>query len=326
MVAEGMDDWEERVAGLRGLYYGTEWSTDFEQEKSTTRNLGFRKYTASLGDPTDVRPILECGIARSLQRSQDVRDGKNLLDFGHLVIGLDARRKRMARSWKFAEGGTGLEICTWLGDLGGGAAMLAKDRIRNPGTPVHKRMTGSDFGGAINLEGDVAAYVAGSGLDDVTIGAPTVPNSRVADALAQYLDVSGEHWRRRCSIFLVRNGAQLKGTTVANRTEVISRWAEKIEDFGALYLLVRLKDQGRLDSDIVRRASIELPPAAVEVATVFFDALLLSHNERGAPIAPQRVTAPDRPVLDRANGLLLRAASAADAALDVGKFFKGFFQ
>lgn len=326
MLAQGMDDWEDRVAALRGLYYGTEWSTDFEKEKSTTRNLGFRKYTASPADPDDVRPMLECGIARSLQRSQDVKDGKNLLDFGHFVIGLDARRKRLARSWNFSEGGTGLEICTWLGDLGGGAAMLAKDRIDHPGTPVHKRMSGSDFGGAINLEGDVAAYVAASALGEQSIGPPVLPNERIADALSQYLDLKGDHWRRRASIFLVRNGAQLQGAAVANRAEVVGRWAEKIEDFGALYLLIRLKDQGKLDTQVVRRASIELPPAAVEVATVFFEALVLSHVEGGSPLAPQRVVAPPRPVLGRANGLLDRAASAAEAASDLGDFLKGFFE
>ncbi len=134
LTAAGIDDVDDRVTALRGLYYGTEWSTDFLKEKSTTRNLGFRRYTATAFDPPDVRPFLECNLGKALQGSQDCKDAGRLVDFGHLIIGLDSRRKWVSRSYNFAEGGTGLEIVTWLGDLGGGAAMLAKDRVEKPDT------------------------------------------------------------------------------------------------------------------------------------------------------------------------------------------------
>lgn len=326
LIESGMTDWEDRVSALRGLYYGTTWSTDYQKEQSNTRNFGFRRYTASPLDPDDVLPVLECNLGRSLQKSQDVHDGKHLLDWGHLIIGLDARRKVLARTWNFSEGGTGLEICTWLGDLGGGAAMLAKDRVKNPAAPAHARMVGSDFGGPINLEGDVAAYVAASSESDGQVAAPSLPDERISDALERYLDVSNPLWKRRAELFLRRAGGKVEGKTISNRDELVAKWAEKIEDFGAFYLLVRLRDQGKLDAGSVHQAARELPPAARQLAELFVGTLVLSMTEDGATLAPQRVPEPPKPQISRSNATLERAAGTLDLGDSAKHWFDNLFR
>jgi hypothetical protein len=87
----GYTDPGERLAILRGLYDGTEWSLDFIREKSPVRNLAFRIYTGALA-PADPRPFMSCGLAGVLQDSQDTADSTRKLDVGHALIGIDARR------------------------------------------------------------------------------------------------------------------------------------------------------------------------------------------------------------------------------------------
>jgi len=59
------------------------------------RNLGFTFYTG-WQIPSDPRPCLG-SLFEALKRSQDVQEGKRHNDFGHITIGLDARRSVQAR-------------------------------------------------------------------------------------------------------------------------------------------------------------------------------------------------------------------------------------
>ena len=59
------------------------------------RNLGFTFYTG-WQIPPDPRPCLG-SLFEALKRNQDVQEGKRHNDFGHITIGLDARRSIQAR-------------------------------------------------------------------------------------------------------------------------------------------------------------------------------------------------------------------------------------
>ena len=127
MTAGGILDMKDQIKILRGLYYGTPWSRDFGKEQSLSRVAGFQAFTLSgLKYPRDPVSILDCGLYGALQRSQDVSAYGVPLDVGHLLIGLDAKEATFAGvsvpSFPFPGfGGSGLDIVTWLGDLGGGA-------------------------------------------------------------------------------------------------------------------------------------------------------------------------------------------------------------
>jgi hypothetical protein len=142
---------KDQIHALCGLYYGTTWSKDYAVEKSVLRNEGFQRFTRpSEPDPTksvprDVTALLDCGLADALKNSQDTVDpGGRHVDFGHLLIGLDARFDPAFASkvsypvlggvTSVDLGGTGTELVTWLGDLGGGAASLAITRVGASGT------------------------------------------------------------------------------------------------------------------------------------------------------------------------------------------------
>lgn len=212
LIAAGYTSVEDRIHVLRGIYYGTTWSADYAVEHSLVRNIGFQVYTAST-TPDDPRPILDCGLFDALRNSQDLIDGRRRVDAGHLMIGLDARRSVSARTSTFpTQGGTGLDISTWLGDLGGGAGMLAFRRVIAPATSAMTVFRGTDFGGPINLEGDVAGFVAARD----TTATPTGPvgltftgTATIADALAAYLlptstGSTSTEWNNRCRTFMLR--------------------------------------------------------------------------------------------------------------------------
>ncbi len=54
-------------------------------------------------------------------------------------------------------------LFTWLGDLGGGVASLARRRATNPKTSVQIIFKTSDYGVMDNLEGDVGGYLVACG-------------------------------------------------------------------------------------------------------------------------------------------------------------------
>src|SRR5262249_10481010 len=157
---------------------------------------------------------LDCGIFSALQNSQDMVDpsGRHV-DFGHLIIALDARfDPKLSAKISYPVGlgvtvdmgGTGPELVTWVGDLGGGTVRLARARVKAPGTSASISFTGSDYGGSINLEGDIAGYVVASG-GATALSAPSIPaGKRLSDALQDYLSPAtpSSAWKDRAKTFL----------------------------------------------------------------------------------------------------------------------------
>lgn len=276
----------DRIHVLRGIYYGTTWSADFQQENSPVRNAGFQTYTASL-TPDDPRPHLPCGLFEALRASQDISDGSRHVDVGHLLIGLDARQSYTSREINIpTQGGTGLEISTWLGDLGGGAGMLAVNRVNNPSTQAISKFKGSNFGGSINLEGDIAGYVVANDPKVSNKPSPLKMGDKqtLADALQAYLAPTGPSlaWNSRATLFLQMNGALFDASKkITNRSALINTFGDKIADFACWYLVNRLRQQGRLDIKTLRVASQHVKGGSMEIAEIFVDALIHCHQNPG---------------------------------------------
>lgn len=162
-----------------------------------------------------------------MQRSQDVAG----VDCGHLLIGLYARTNPGAREVPLSQHeATGLEIVTWVGDLGGASAATAWARASNPRASVAAHFTGTDFGAASNLEGDVAAYTVSAQPGSGRPTAPRWPDSGlVSDALAAYFLEDGRRGRYRR--FLEMQGAVFGGQGIENLAEVRKAMLRKIGDF-----------------------------------------------------------------------------------------------
>ncbi|WP_249351288.1 hypothetical protein [Corallococcus exiguus] len=301
LVANGYDDVEKRIHVIRGIYYGATWSADYQVEQSPVRNEAFNGYTFS-SEPEDPRPLLKNNLFESMRQSRDVQEGDRFIDFSHLIIGMDARRSGLARGMAIPmHGGTGLEICTWLGDLGGGASMLAKDRTTSPNAPVLKRFTGLSFGDSNNLEGDVAGYlVARDKSVDKGPSALEIPEGKwIADVLEEYLSPGspGTEWTDRCTIFLKMMGGEFKGYKLSNRDALIDRLARPVAEFGSLYLLNRLRQTNRLTASLLETSYLHLVGTAREVAQVFVSALVYSHEHQGVRL---QARAPAPPVTPKA--------------------------
>lgn len=316
---------DETQGVIRGIYYGTLWSRDFKKEASVVRNTGFNFYASrSASPPRDPRSCLLCNLFEALAESQDVVEGSRHFDFGHFIIGLEGRFNGTDSSITGA-GHSGLEAATWVGDLGGGAAMLADARVSVPKTRAKTRFFGSDFGGSINLEGDVAAYVVA--LDPSVADRPSKPvfgssTSPIADALDAYLKPGtsgGPEWDSRSRQFLLMNGGALTGNALDNRGNVVSDMADKIEAFGCYYLVNRLRQTGRLTSARLEKASAFLPGAAQEVAGIFVDAL--QSNVRRPKSRLQAVTDPS-PSPAASVPLRCRATIAAVKAMETTQKIK----
>lgn len=309
LSAAGITSTRDQVHALRGIYYGTTWSQDYTVEGSTTRNEGFQRFTRpsldpSLSVPRDVRSILDCGLFEALRDSQDMVDGGRHVDFGHLIIALDARYDPTFASniqypfmmTSIDMGGAGVELVTWLGDLGGGAAALAAHRVAAPGTSASSVFTGSDYGGSINLEGDIAGFVVASGASPTAITAPTFAPGpgRLSDALANYLSpgTPGAAWSGRATTFLRMYGGTFDATTRAltNSATLTSTFAGKIQIFACNYLASRVRD-GHMTYSAATSAASHVIPASVEVATAFVGALADSHLN-GGRIEATRFPAP----------------------------------
>src|SRR5205814_2330484 len=124
------------------------------------------------------------------------------------------------------QGGTGLEISTWLGDLGGGAGMLAVNRVTAPSTRAVTKFRGLDFGGSPNLEGDIAGYMASSTTGSLELAIP--PGGMIADALQTYLSpvAAGTAWNSRCTNFIQAMGGSFDASNnLSNRTALTATFA-----------------------------------------------------------------------------------------------------
>jgi len=338
MSAAGITAVEDQIKTLRGVYYGTTWSLDFKVEKSAIRNKGFNWFTQSLtNSPQDPTTIFDCGLFDALQKSQDVKFGSVELDFGHTIVALDARNATTpllpGANHSFPGfGGTGTEIVTWLGDLGGGAGSLAVDRgravARKASPPsVSTKFHGTDYGASSNLEGDVAGFVVARGTATSPVP-PVIPKGKgIADTLQDYLTPGkpGAEWKGRATTFLMMNGAFFNLTgSLANRTVLIAGFASQIETFACQYLASRAAD-GKIAPADLTTATDHVKPAAQEVAETFVDALDDSHKT-GAKIEAKRFPAPTGAALGacRAVSLGVSAGKGVSKVLDaVEKFDKG---
>ena len=257
----------QRLRSLRGLYYGSPYSLDYERRRSRLRNWGFNCYLQSL-PPADPTPLLGPDLVRALKDSAVVQDGGRCLDVGHVVIGLEARQRRFTRRWPIpTQGGSGLELATWLGDLGGGAGLLALARLEAPATRARDLLFNpATYDLRPNLEGDLAAYlVAGKG--DGAGGAPPLgPVHTVGDALQDYLE---RGWEGRVHRFAPLIGARLAGGRLAQPHRLQRDLQAKVLRFAGSYALLRLGQQGRLRRAALRQTAAHLSGAATELCEVF---------------------------------------------------------
>lgn len=288
----GQKDPKDRVSTLRGIYYGMAWSLDnrIERERSEVgawiRNLGFQTYTGG-NKPADPRPALGDSLFSDLQGSQSVHDGSRGIDIGHMLIGLETRSNLVMRNVQLpGQGGTGLEIVTWLGDLGGGTASLARRRVTVPTSPVENifNNTTSDYGVMDNLEGDVAGYLVAAGNSPG--GEPLFTSGKgVADMLTEYLPLSSNvQWAKRASRFSMALGANVSVNGIANTKTLIDKLTPKLYDFAVWYAATRWIPSGELMGKTALDSCKHLRGAAQEVATVFVSALSGAISKPGSLI------------------------------------------
>jgi len=267
---------EQRLITLRGIYYGTTWSLDYEVESKRSvpgaliRNAGFLTYTGG-NSPHDPRPAFgKTTLLQDLKDSQSMMDGARSVDMGHLLIGLETRTNTVARTTTFPEGGTGLEVVTWMGDLGGGAANLARRRAKTPtlGVDYVFHNSSSDYGVSDNLEGDVAAYVVAAG--GTPGGVPSFGRGGVGDAVrAHLLPAASAAWKDRAASFARAIGGTTSTKGITNSSTVVDAVAKKLTDFGYWYAATRWVPTGELAGVDAKRTCEQMEGAAREIATVF---------------------------------------------------------
>lgn len=284
LIANGFIDVFDRIKILRGIYYGTSWSMDFLKEKSEERNSGFDVYTASTTRPKNPTAILGKSLFNALKNSPEVRNGKRSIDFGHLIIGLEARSKYASREVNLPlQGGAGLETSTWLGDIGGGAGMLAMRRVNNPNIRAKTLVfnaSGHDYGAKVNLEGDIAAYIAA--YDKSETDGPSFPDIKkygfVSEAIANYLlpqedkSLSNE-WNDRVRLFTQMIGGKIEKGKLTNKKELIRKITQKITDFSGMYAFIRYLSSNKHEEKVYRETSKYVEGASHEVAIIFVDIL-----------------------------------------------------
>jgi hypothetical protein len=270
LIDSGHSSIADRIKILRGIYYGTTWSMDFGQEGSAWRNSGFNSYLYTPGSPPlDPRTILGDELFNKLKNSPEVKSGNKGVDFGHIMIGLESRLSYLSSERNFPlHEATGLEIVTWIGDLGGGAGMLAHQRCTDPNIRAKSKFTNeNNFGGWLNIEGDIAAYLVAKDKNTV-FSPPDVKlkdNEFIADALKDYLiNDKGGDWTNRVSIFKKMIGGDVDDTKLTNYL------ANKIEDFAENYLIIRKTSNPSVN---LHEASAHLKGAAKEVAEIFVNIL-----------------------------------------------------
>jgi len=283
MIQNKLTDIGDRINCLRGIYYGAEWSMDYAQEQSSIRNSGFNVYTGHITASVkhDARKMLKCSdnckgkLFEALYQSPEVFDSSTkVTDFGHLMIALDARRSYIARNTNLPYGGTGLENVTWIGDIGGGAGMLAYKRVTNPQTRAKKLVFDSehDYGGSVNIEGDIAGYVVG--MDNKkrqNIVNPTDNMEYIYKGLETFFDK--DVWTTRVDCFLAMIGCNIDNGVLKNRDKVLKNMIDSVEGMAQFYIAVRALDKSYNKRDVARSFGY-IKSCAEEVSEIFLDGLL----------------------------------------------------
>ena len=294
LISNGIIDVFDRIKIIRGIYYGTTWSMDYLKEGSEERNLGFDVYIANTSRPQNPTGILGESLTNALRNSPEIKDGNRSVDFGHLIIGLEARSKAISREISIPyQGGSGLEITTWLGDIGGGAGMLAMRRRNNSSIKAKSLVfnaNGHDYGAKINLEGDIAAYVVSHDKDETDD--PSYPNIKeygfISDVLEDYFLPKGESlsedWNHRVKLFTQMIGGEVDNNQLVNKSELIEDLTEKIVDFAGIYALIRYQSNGQSSESVFRETSKHIRGASKEVAQIFVEMLEHIIQNEGAEL------------------------------------------
>jgi len=270
LMKSGISAADKRVHMLTSIYYGSTWSLDFKVEGSAIRNKLFEKFVDRSFDASDdPRPALGNKLFAKLQKSQDAGG----VDMGHLLIGLDARMRPASREGTiFGFGASGLELVTWAGDLGGGAAQLAFAKAGNAKGNVERYFRGTDYGADSNLEGDIAAYVVGS-IGKTSLGVPVFAGGTVAGALDEYfLSAKNKEWSNR----KLRFQELISGTPTTSSAS----FAPKIEAFARVYYATRItQDKGANLAGKIKVAEgfLQINVASGEVAARFMKWLNIRH-------------------------------------------------
>jgi hypothetical protein len=266
--AAGKTTLEDHLYALGGIYYATTWSVEYVKLKADDRRKAFERcldktYSAAENPTTAMGP----GLFTTLFKNQDITVPE-ALDVGHMMIGLAARLRKKARediltiadlggvpvlpSFVLSTKSTGLEILTWVGDLGGATGRLALDRAdaaakASSGKPVtvpaSKYFTGKDYGGPSNLRGDVYAYALASSpgpVDYPEIGPPRSSPVNIAEAFRSFFPSSSEK-SKACATFLSAIGGTFAGGSMTNQAAVETTMADKFEAFGSFYIVSYLK-------------------------------------------------------------------------------------
>jgi hypothetical protein len=280
LIAHGYPNVNDRIKILRGLYYGTDWSMDRAQSYgSSLRNNGFKLYLCDAIEPINPEQILGSNLFQKLMCSPEVKNGNLGVDWGHIIIGMEARLSWCSREQEVLvppHQTSGLEITTWIGDIGGGAGMLAFKRITNPNKRAIDMFNDpNDFGGWFNMEGDIAAYLVGrnTAIFDHT---PEVElnNLMIADALQAYLlpqpAPAESEYNKRGRLFLGMLGGVVDAQgNLTNEQDLMNHLVPKVQDF-AEYYLVNMSFGRTVDFE---QASRHLGGASREITSLFINAL-----------------------------------------------------
>ncbi|HTB22574.1 MAG TPA: hypothetical protein VK914_07705 [bacterium] len=271
-------DFPARIRTLRGIYYGTRHSLDFERRRSGLRNVGFNLYLQSW-PPADPSYLLGAALLRSLKDSAEVSHEGRTLDLGHVFVGLEARCKRRVRRVPLPiHGGTGLELATWLGDLGGAAGLLAIQRMDAPSTRAVDLLFSPDqYDLTANLEGDLAGYlVARDRKAGPRVTAPdggtfsTVPEAIETYAAQGAVD---SDWNGRYGIFVQMIGGHVEPSGIGNRLALTRRIQAQTKAFASCYVVYRLRHLKRFSRAALKSAGRHVAGASNELGLIFVDLL-----------------------------------------------------
>lgn len=281
---------------LRGIYYGATWSMDYLKEKSAARNVGFNLYSGHFGQgPGDPRPLLGNAIFDALLASPEVEDSKTPFDWGHLVCGLDSRFTMTGTLTNPAANFcTGIEAMTWIGDLGGGAGMLAFRRLKSPQNRARTIFDVThDYGSTMNLEGDIAGYLVASDSSEGDLCSPKLTGKNsLSAALKEYLDESGSYWKNRAKLFLQIYDAEISGTELKNRNTIVDSFAAKLNRFGLIYILIRQMPKGAISDEDLPMLLGHLDCTSKEIASIFVDELVACMKNPTPAMKPKTDPAP----------------------------------
>jgi len=285
MIQNKLTELGDRINCIRGIYYGTTWSLDYAQEKSDSRNYGFYVYTGLTNVKHDARKMLKCSdickgkLFEALYQSPEVVDSSSMVtDFGHLMIGLDARRSYIAKNTNLPYGGTGLENVTWIGDIGGGTGMLAYKRTTDPNVRAKKIVFDSahDYGCSINIEGDIAAYIVGLNYKDKDgwkeISNPTDELEYIYKGLEDYFDKS-KGWTLRVNAFITQIGGEIENGVLTNKEDLLEDIIDSVEGMSQFYISLRAKDKSYNYQNLLKSFGY-IKSCSKEVSEIFLEGLL----------------------------------------------------